>query len=150
MGSEKRRWIWIATVALAAAALWWLYPEEPPPSQAPSIPEPPALQASPEPSRSKMAAPSESDAPSDVGEPFAAPLPRDEVQLPEKRSAPDAGIESDDPATVEEKRDQMLSVVLDRLSEDLRAAEEAGDEERAAQLKVRIERLEKRRDELRE
>lgn len=97
-----------------------------------------------------MAAPSESDAPSDVGEPFAAPLPRDEVQLPEKRSAPDAGIESDDPATVEEKRDQMLSVVLDRLSEDLRAAEEAGDEERAAQLKVRIERLEKRRDELRE
>ena len=44
----------------------------------------------------------------------------------------------------------MLGVVLDRLQGDLRAAQEAGDEERAAQLKIRIDRLEQRRSELSE
>jgi hypothetical protein len=49
---------------------------------------------------------------------------------------------------VGEKRDQMLTTVLDRLKRDLREARDAGDEEGAAQLEVRIGRLERRRDEL--
>jgi hypothetical protein len=44
----------------------------------------------------------------------------------------------------------MMGTVLDQLNEDLRAAEEAGDDERATDLRIRIERLEARRRELAE
>jgi DNA-binding ferritin-like protein len=62
----------------------------------------------------------------------------------------DAGVEDDTPADANGRRDAMLTTVLDRLEQDLRAAEEAGDEDRASQLRVRIERLEERRRELAE
>ncbi len=153
MSSEKRPWFLIASLALAAAAAWWLYPKESGPGRAPSFTDSAEAVPTPEPQRQPqaLAAPAQSDTPADgQGEPFATPLPREEVLLPEKQGTSDAGVASDDPISRKEKRDRMLGVVLDRLQGDLRAAQEAGDEERAAQLKIRIDRLEQRRSELSE
>lgn len=143
MSSGRRRWLWIAIVAVLAA-IWWLVPRGTSPSQAPAVVEP----AEPPPAAERIAQPEEPT--SDDEEPFAAPLPRDEVELPDTPAMPDAGVASDDPASLEEKRDQMLTAVLDRLRRDVSAAEEAGDDERAARLRVRIERLEQRQSELAE
>ncbi|MGB5284420.1 MAG: hypothetical protein WBN29_07905 [Polyangiales bacterium] len=153
MSSEKRPWFWIASLALAVAAAWWLYPQDSGPGRAPSFPDSAEAIPTPEPQQQPqaLAAPAQSDTPADgQGEPFATPLPREEVLLPEKQRTADAGVASDDPISREEKRDRMLGVVLDRLQDDLRAAQEAGDEEQAAQLKIRIDRLEQRRSELSE
>ena len=150
MSSNSRRWVLIFAVALVAAATAWLLPRQDHASDLPSIPEPPELEAAP-PSRldARVDEPG-LDVPSEEREPLAKPLPRDEVLLPEKLAAMDAGVPSDDPSSVDEKRDRMLGVVLDRLHDDLRAAEDAGDEERADRVRVRIERLERRRSELAE
>lgn len=151
MSSERRPWVWIASVALAAAAAWWLYPRDSAPPTAPAVSESAEAVPTPEPQQQPqaLADPAQSDTPADEeGEPFVTPLPREEVVLPDRQGATDAGVASDDPISREEKRDRMLGVVLDRLQDDLRAAQEAGDEERAAQLKIRIERLEQRRSEL--
>lgn len=153
MSSQRRPWFWIGSVVLAAAAAWWLYPKDSGPSRPPSIPESAEAPPDAKPQRQPraLAAPTNGDAPTDEErEPSATPLPREEVVLPEKQKTADAGVPTDDPASTEEKRDRMLGVVLDRLQEDLRAAQEAGDEERAAQLKIRIDRLEQRRSELTE
>ncbi len=152
MSSKSRRWVWVFAVALVAAALWWLLPKQDRVDDLPSIPEPPELQAAPAPRREARVDETDPVAPSDEGdgEPLAKPLPRDEVLLPEKQAAMDAGVPNDDSASVEEKRNRMLGVVLDRLRDDLRAAEDAGDGDRAERLKVRIERLEQRRSELAE
>lgn len=83
----------------------------------------------------------------DDREPVTVPLPRDQVELPSTAPA-DGGV--DDPISVEQRRDEMLSTVLERLSAELEAAEEAGNEEEAARLRIRIERLSQRRDELAE
>lgn len=141
----------MVAVALAAAAAWWLYPEDGSSRQPSSIREPAETPTTAEPRRQALAAARDQDAPADEeGKPVATPLPRDEVVLREKHETSDAGVANDDPASTEEKRDRMLEVVLDRLQEDLRAAQEAGDEARAAQLEVRIDRLVQRRSELTE
>jgi len=89
----------------------------------------------------------EPEAPDDA-EPIAAPLPRDEVELPSPSSPVDGGVA--DPDSVERRRDEMLGTVLGRLNADLAAAEESGNEEEAERLRIRIERLSQRRDELAE
>lgn len=150
MSSKSRRWVWVFAVALVAAALWSLLPKQDRLDELPSIPEPPELQAAPAPRREVRVDETAPVTPSDEGEPLAKPLPRDEVLLPEKRAAMDAGVPNDDSASIEEKRDRMVGVVLERLHDDLRAAEDAGDEDRAERLMVRIERLEQRRSELAE
>ena len=120
------------------------------PVDAPPRLGPAAAEPTPAPSRLEPeAAEQERTEPSaeDEGEPFVTPLPRDEIQLPAK-AAPDGGVADDDSSSIEEKRDRMLGVVLEQLEEDLRAAEEAGDEQRAARIRVRRDRLEQRRNEL--
>ncbi len=147
MGSTKRRWVWLAIVAVAVVA-WWLFPRAP--TSAPSASPAPAAVSEP-PSAERRPTPAEiptEPVGTDEQEPIAAPLPRHEVELPEPPSSMDGGVE--DPVPVEQRRDEMLGTVLDRLNEDLRAAEEAGDDEEAARLKIRIERLRQRRDELAE
>jgi hypothetical protein len=148
MSSKSRRWVWVFAAALVAAAVAWLLPSRDRVGDLPSTPEPPELQTAPAPRLEARVAEPDFDAHSEMGEPLAQPLPRDQVPLPEKRAAMDAGVASDDPASVDEKRDRMLGVVLDRLKDDLRAAQEAEDDERVERLRVRIERLEQRRSEL--
>jgi len=153
VGSSRRRYIWITLVALAAAALLWVDAKE---EDAPPAPE--ATPASAPPTRAAPAAPDPPpEVPAEVepppaadAPPTAAPLPREQVELPSSQKAPDGGVPERDPAATEERRNDMMGTVLDRLNEDLRAAEEAGDEERANELRIRIERLEARRRELTE
>ena len=116
MSSNSRRWVWVFAVALVAAASWWLLPKQDHAGDVPSIPEPPELEAAPSPRLGARVDEPDLDAPSDEGEPLAKPLPRDQVPLPEKLAVMDAGVPSDDPSSVDEKRDRMLGVVLDRLS----------------------------------
>jgi hypothetical protein len=158
MGSEKRRWVWVMIVAVVAALVWWLVPQGTSPSQEPKATSEtdPARNA---PTREAFEDPSPSvevdrppiGADSPDAPPTAKPLPRDEVALPATAGVFDAGVEDDEPPTdANRRRDAMLTTVLDRLEQDLRTAEEAGDEDRASQLRVRIERLEERRRELAE
>ncbi len=134
--------MWLAIVALVAA-IWWLVPRRTSPSPTPAVPEPQAA----EPQRRSTPALEEPEAPDDA-EPIAAPLPRDEVELPSPSSPVDGGVA--DPDSVERRRDEMLGTVLGRLNADLAAAEESGNEEEAERLRIRIERLSQRRDELAE
>ncbi len=150
MTSKRRLSIGVLTVGLAAAGVWWLSAERDRPGPASSTKTPSEAQAPLEPSPRAIAAPQDRKVAADDDEPVAAPLPRDEVVLPEKQGTVDAGVASVDPASREERRDRMLGVVLDRLHEDLRHAKDAGDEDRAAQLRIRIDRLEERRSALEE
>ena len=149
MGSANRRWFWVAAVALVAGLLWWTQTRDGDRVDAPPRPEPVVAEPAPEPPPSEPEAVRERPEPGAEGEsePIATPLPRDEVQLP-ATGAPDGGVDDDDPASIEVKRDRMLGVVLEQLEEDLRAAEEAGDEQRAARIRVRRDRLEQQRNEL--
>jgi len=153
VGSSRRRYIWITLVALAVAALLWVDAKE--------EAAPPAPEATPASAPATRAAPTAPDPPPQVpaevepppaadSPPTAAPLPREQVELPSSPQAPDGGVPERDPASTEERRNDMMGTVLDQLNEDLRAAEEAGDDERATDLRIRIERLEARRRELAE
>jgi hypothetical protein len=142
MGSTRRRWVWLAIVALVAA-IWWLVPRRTSPSPTPPVPEPQAV----EPQRKSTPVLEAREAPEDA-EPIAAPLPRDEVELPSSSPPVDGGVA--DAGSIEQRRDAMLGTVLDRLNADLAAAEESGNEEEAERLRIRIERLRQRRDELAE
>mgnify|MGYP001814838212 CR=1 FL=1 len=157
VGSSRRRWIWITLVALAAAALLWAEAHEPdaPETQSATTDSAPARPSASTASTLSPEAPEEADEldpppPSPDAPPTATPLPRGEVELPPSAQALDGGVPERDPASTAERRDDMMAAVLERLNEDLRAAEEAGDAERAEQLRVRIERLEDRRRELTE
>lgn len=146
MGSGKRRWFWVAAAALVAAVLWQSQAKDVGPVAEPEAPVPVAGEREPEPPSKPEAVQVRPEPTSDEGEPLATPLPRAEVELPAK-AVPDGGVMDDDPASVEEKRDRMLRVVIEQLDEDLRAAEEAGDEERAARIRVRRDRLKEQRSE---
>lgn len=150
MSSANRRWFWLAAVALVAGLLWWMQTLGGDRMDAPPRPEPVAAEPTPAPLRlePEAAEPERKEASAeDEGEPFVTPLPRDEIQLPAKVAA-DGGVADDDSSSIEEKRDRMLGVVLEQLEEDLRAAEKAGDEQRAARIRVRRDRLQEQRNEL--
>ncbi len=147
--------MWVVIVAVVAAAVWWLVPQGTSPSQEPDPQEPaataPARPAPIEAPPPDVTADEEAtQALDDDASPTAAPLPRDQVELPADVGATDAGVRDDAPVDVAARRDAMLGTVLDRLREDLQAAEEAGDAEAEARIRVRIERLEARRQELAE
>ena len=150
MSSDKRRWIWVSAVALVAAAFWWRTPAEPAPEE--PVPEEPreAMRAKREsPPAPPEEAPRPEAAPVENEEaPSAPPLPRDEIELPPTSQQSDAGVPIEDASSTQEKRERMISIVLDRLEQDLRDAEEADDEATAARLRVRIERMKRQRDEL--
>jgi hypothetical protein len=157
MTSKRQLSIGLLAVGLTAAGVWWLSGPDGRHGPAHSAEVPAEAQKAPaEPSPRGIVAAREaedavdSDPAADDGEPIAAPLPREEVVLPEKLGTADGGVASGDPASNDERRDQMLGVVLDRLQEDLHQAKDAGDEERAAQLQIRIDRLEARRSALKE
>lgn len=157
VGSSRRRWIWITLAALAAAALLWADANEAdaPETSSAATASAPAKPSAPATSTLAPEAPEEPDKPelpppAPDAPPTATPLPRGQVELPSSAQALDGGVPERDPASTAERRDDMMASVLERLNEDLRAAEEAGDGERAAQLRVRIERLEARRRELTE
>ena len=142
MSSTRRRWVWLAIVALLAL-VWWLVPR-------PTSPSPtaePATSERREPTPKPGSIPVEHEETKER-EPVAVPLPRHEVELSEAAAPADGGV--DDPVPVERRRDEMLSTVLARLNAELEAAEEAGNEEEAARLRIRVERLSQRRDELAE
>ncbi|MFW2387424.1 MAG: hypothetical protein ACN4G0_03755 [Polyangiales bacterium] len=150
MSSGKRRWLWVGAVALVAAAIWWTRSTNERPIADSAAPEPshaePAT-APPSPPEPERAPPGPTPSGDDEGEPVAVPLPREEVELPAKQAS-DAGVADADPSTPEERRDRMLGVVLEQLDEDLREAKEAGDEERAARIRVRRDRLKEQRGEI--
>lgn len=142
MISEEHRWWWIAIVALIAAAIWWLVPRTTGPGQAPARFEPPDIPKHAGRLAEDEATRTDADAP-----PTASPLPREQIELPDARLS-DAGVALDDGTRRAGRRGQMLTLVLERLRDELATAEEAGDEERATQLRIRIERLERLRTEL--
>lgn len=150
MSSGKRRWLWVGAVALVAAAIWWTQATNKGPIADSAAPEPshgepaPAAPPAPEP---ELVPPRPTSGGDDEGEPSAVPLPREDVELPAKQAS-DAGVVDTDPSTPEERRDRMLGVVLEQLDEDLREAEENGDEERAARIRVRRDRLKEQRGEI--
>ncbi len=154
MGAEKRRWVWVIIVAVVAAVVWWLVPQGTSPSQEPAAETKAndrerAQRAAPvDPLPAAGTRPASGDAERADAPPTAEPLPRDEVALPPTPGAGDAGVPGDAAGDPAARREAMLTTVLDRLREDLRAAEDANDEEQAARLRVRIERLEARRQEL--
>lgn len=151
MSTGKRRWFWVAAAALVAAAIWWMRAADERPIPEPAAPDPSEAEPTPVPSppepEAVPARPMPMPSGDDESEPSAMPLPREDVELPAKQVS-DAGVADADPASPEERRDRMLGLVLEQLDEDLREAEEAGDEERAARIRVRRDRLKEQRGEI--
>lgn len=164
MDAATRRWggpAGLVALAVLLVLAWWSWPEPPVvAARAPVVPRPASVTAPPRvapdevPVRAAGATPEEIRALSEAAVAEGASLSEGlDLPPPAITDAQVAMPERPPPVTEEELLDQKVDGIgtidrtLDRLEEDLAAADAAGDEALAHRLRLRIERLEQTRAE---